>query len=124
MAAPGASDSALSIALFLRGIGLGLATVPITAAAYMRMSPAAIPEATTLLSVVQRIGGSFGTAFLLAIVARHLATGGSAPQAYAIAFGATLIISLLALAPAALLPRRDPASPDSDTTGAAAEPVR
>ncbi|WP_214417286.1 DHA2 family efflux MFS transporter permease subunit [Sphaerisporangium fuscum] len=124
VAVPGASDPALSVALFLRGVGLGLATVPITTAAYMRLSPEAIPEATTLLSVIQRIGGSFGTAFLLAIVARHLATGGSAPQAYAIAFGATLILSLLALAPAALLPRRDPVSPDSDTTGAAARPVR
>ncbi|MGP3937252.1 DHA2 family efflux MFS transporter permease subunit [Nonomuraea sp. KM88] len=124
VAVPGASDPALSVALFLRGVGLGLATVPIAAAAYMRLSPEAVPEATTLLSVIQRIGGSFGTAFLLAIVARHLATGGSAPQAYAIAFGATLILSLLALAPAALLPRRDPVSPDSDTTGAAAGPVR
>ncbi|WP_432873045.1 DHA2 family efflux MFS transporter permease subunit [Microbispora rosea] len=121
---PGASDPALSVALFLRGIGLGLATVPITTAAYMRLSAEAVPEATTLLSVIQRIGGSFGTAFLLAIVARHLATGGSALQAYALAFGATLILSLLALAPAALLPRRDPVTPDSNTTGAAAGAVR
>ncbi|QFY10453.1 DHA2 family efflux MFS transporter permease subunit [Nonomuraea phyllanthi] len=113
MIAPATGDPALSIALFLRGAGLGLATVPITTAAYMRMSPEQIPAATTLLSVVQRIGGAFGTALLLAVVARHLDGGGSALQAYAIAFGCTLVLSLIALAPAALLPRREPTPADT-----------
>ncbi|MFG1947207.1 DHA2 family efflux MFS transporter permease subunit [Nonomuraea sp. NPDC048826] len=112
---PDAGDPALSAALFLRGVGLGLATVPITTAAYTRLPTEAVPEATTLLSVVQRIGGSFGTAFLLALVARHLTTDGPAPQAYAIAFAATLALSLLALVPAALLPPRPSVKPVANT---------
>ncbi|MFF5108853.1 DHA2 family efflux MFS transporter permease subunit [Streptosporangium sp. NPDC000509] len=105
---PGADDPALSVALFLRGVGLGLATVPITTAAYLRLGAGDIPGATSLLSVVQRVGGSFGTAFLLAVVARRLAADTPLVQAYGVAFCCTLVLSLVALVPAVLLPRRDP----------------
>ncbi|MBB4931720.1 EmrB/QacA subfamily drug resistance transporter [Lipingzhangella halophila] len=106
VAVPEANDLALSAALVLRGAGLAFATIPITAAAYSRLAAEDIPGATTLLSVIQRVGGSFGTAFLLAVVGRQLATGDSSLQAYGVAFGCTLVLSLVALVPAALLPRR------------------
>ncbi|GAA4900679.1 EmrB/QacA subfamily drug resistance transporter [Streptomonospora salina] len=104
--APEADDLALGAALFVRGAGLAFATVPITAAAYGRLAAEDIPAATTLLSVIQRVGGSFGTAFLLAVVGRQLATGDSSLQAYGFAFGCTLALSLVALVPASLLPSR------------------
>ncbi|RNL86945.1 DHA2 family efflux MFS transporter permease subunit [Halostreptopolyspora alba] len=103
---PKADDLGLGAALFVRGAGLAFATVPITVAAYDRLAPTDIPGATTLLSVVQRVGGSFGTAVLLSVVDRQLATGDSSLQAYGFAFGCTLVLSLVALVPAALLPRR------------------
>ena len=52
---------------FVRGIGFGCAFMPAMAAAYTTISRAAIPRATTGLNVLQRIGGSIGTA-LLAVV--------------------------------------------------------
>ncbi len=53
--------------LFIRGIGFGCALMPAIAAAYTTVSRAAIPRATTVLNVFQRVGGSVGTA-LLAVV--------------------------------------------------------
>jgi EmrB/QacA subfamily drug resistance transporter len=105
---PSAGDTIMSIALFARGAGLAFATVPITTAAYSSLASPDIPGATTLLSVIQRIGGSFGTAFLLSVLDRQFANGDSPEQAYGIAFGCTLVLSLIALLPAGLLPRRTP----------------
>jgi EmrB/QacA subfamily drug resistance transporter len=56
-----------SVNLFVRGIGFGCAFMPAMAAAYATVSRAAVPRATTLLNVFQRVGGSIGVA-LLAVV--------------------------------------------------------
>ena len=56
--------------LFLRGISLGLSMMPSMAAAYASMERAAIPRATSALNVIQRVGGSIGTA-VLAVVLSH-----------------------------------------------------
>jgi EmrB/QacA subfamily drug resistance transporter len=56
-----------SAILTVRGIGLGCAMMPATAAAYTTVSSAAVPQATTVLNVFQRVGGAIGTA-LLAVV--------------------------------------------------------
>ena len=56
-----------SAILAVRGIGLGCAMMPATAAAYTTVSLAAVPQATTVLNVFQRVGGAIGTA-LLAVV--------------------------------------------------------
>jgi EmrB/QacA subfamily drug resistance transporter len=65
----GASTSfvATSAILYVRGIGLGCCMMPAMAAAYATVSRAAVPRATTTLNVLQRVGGSIGTA-LLAVV--------------------------------------------------------
>jgi MFS family permease len=56
-----------SAMLFVRGIGLGSSMMPAMAAAYSTVSREAVPRATTALNVLQRVGGSIGTA-LLAVV--------------------------------------------------------
>ena len=56
-----------SAILFVRGIGLGFGMMPAMAAAYATVSRSAVPRATTTLNVLQRVGGSIGTA-LLAVV--------------------------------------------------------
>ena len=56
-----------SAILLVRGVGLGCSMMPATAAAYATISRAAVPRATTLINVFQRVGGSIGTA-LLAVV--------------------------------------------------------
>jgi hypothetical protein len=56
-----------SAILAVRGAGLGCSMMPSMAAAYATLSRPAIPRATTALNVLQRVGGSMGTA-LLAVV--------------------------------------------------------
>jgi EmrB/QacA subfamily drug resistance transporter len=56
-----------SAILVVRGIGLGCSMMPAMASAYTTVSQAAVPRATTALNVLQRVGGSIGTA-LLAVV--------------------------------------------------------
>jgi EmrB/QacA subfamily drug resistance transporter len=60
----------LAPVLVLRGIGMGCSMMPAMAAAYATLSRAAVPRATSALNVLQRVGGSVGTA-LLAVVLQH-----------------------------------------------------
>jgi EmrB/QacA subfamily drug resistance transporter len=119
----------LLLALFLIGAGLGATITPAMAAAYQGVPPAAMGQATSVISVVQRVAGALGSA-LLAVVLQQATTarlpgfhGGigqagllaaaspHAAAALAEAFGASfavaLAISVAALIPAALLPRRE-----------------
>ena len=56
--------------LVVRGVGIGCAMMPAMAAAYATLSHADVPRATSALNVLQRVGGSVGTA-LLAVVLQH-----------------------------------------------------
>jgi EmrB/QacA subfamily drug resistance transporter len=56
--------------LFLRGVALGFSMMPSMAAAYATLERAAVPRATSALNVIQRVGGSIGTA-VLAVVLSH-----------------------------------------------------
>src|SRR3954447_3425486 len=68
----GASTSytLLAIMLVVRGIGMGATMMPSMAAAYATLGRADIPRATSALNVLQRVGGSIGTA-ILAVVLQH-----------------------------------------------------
>jgi EmrB/QacA subfamily drug resistance transporter len=61
------SYTLLALLLVLRGLGIGSSMMPSMAAAYASLERAAVPRATSALNVVQRVGGSLGTA-LLAVV--------------------------------------------------------
>src|SRR3954463_8083003 len=61
------SYTLLAFLLVLRGLGIGSSMMPSMAAAYAALDRAAVPRATSALNVMQRIGGSIGTA-LLAVV--------------------------------------------------------
>ena len=56
--------------LVVRGLGLGSAMMPAMAAAYAVLERAAVPRATSALNVLQRVGGSVGTA-ALAVILQH-----------------------------------------------------
>jgi EmrB/QacA subfamily drug resistance transporter len=60
----------ICLILFARGLGVGGAMMPAMAAAYAALDTAAIPRATSALNVIQRVGGSIGTA-VLAVVLQH-----------------------------------------------------
>jgi EmrB/QacA subfamily drug resistance transporter len=57
--------------LVVRGIGLGAAMMPSLAAAYSRLDRAQVPRATGVLTALQRVGGSIGTALLAVILQRQ-----------------------------------------------------
>jgi EmrB/QacA subfamily drug resistance transporter len=120
----------LAGALFVRGIGFGFTMMPAIAAAYQNLDHAQVPRATAAINILQRVGGSIGTALLAVILERQIAaalpgggsavtTGGTsispdlrekiAPQ-IAAAFGHTFWwavgIAVLALVPALFLSRK------------------
>jgi predicted MFS family arabinose efflux permease len=57
----------LALVLLVRGIGLGCSMMPTMASAYAVVRSDQVPEATSVLNTLQRVGGSMGTA-LLAVV--------------------------------------------------------
>jgi hypothetical protein len=103
--------------------------MPAMAAAYQTLSRNRVPRATTAINIVQRVGGSLGTA-LVAVVLEHqisVQVQGAAPglsgvsgatpmervrnaEPLSVAFGHTfwwvLGLTAVALVPALLLPRR------------------
>src|SRR4051812_18357369 len=120
----------LAIALWVRGVGLGVTMMPAMAAAYQTLSRAAVPRATTAINIIRTVGGSFGTAILSVVLERRIeanlpvvggslgalqgAAGGGPPppriaDPLAHAFGQTFWwavgLTALALIPAAFLPR-------------------
>jgi MFS family permease len=68
----GTSFLLTSAILVVRGIGLGCSMMPSMAAAYSTISREAVPRATTALNVLQRVGGSIGTALLAVVLEDQL----------------------------------------------------
>jgi EmrB/QacA subfamily drug resistance transporter len=58
--------------LVLRGVGLGFTMMPAMAAAYATLQRSEVPRATPLLNVLQRVGGSLGTAVLAVVLQRQI----------------------------------------------------
>src|SRR4029453_18129682 len=56
------SYTLLGVALWVRGVGLGMTMMPAMAAAYQTLDRPAVPRATTLINIVRTVGGSVGTA--------------------------------------------------------------
>jgi EmrB/QacA subfamily drug resistance transporter len=98
----------LELSLFVRGFGLGFSMMPAMAAAYSTLERWQVPRATPLLNVMQRVGGSLGTAVLAVVLQRQLA-GARGPSAVAAGFGATywwtMAMTAVALVPAVVLAR-------------------
>jgi EmrB/QacA subfamily drug resistance transporter len=99
----------LSAALVLRGFGVGLSSMPAMTSAYRSLRPEQINDATPQLNVLQRVGGSIGTAILTVILQHHLSHAGSSVSAQASAFGISfrwvLGVTFIAVLPTFLLIR-------------------
>ncbi|CAL9434715.1 putative transport protein HsrA [Nocardiopsis dassonvillei] len=102
----------LGAVLFVRGLGLGTASVPLLAAAYRGLEPDRIPRATAALNVLQRIGAAAGTAGLALVLARGAAAAPDPGPAFQAAFWWMAALTAAALLPALLLPAT---RPDLDT---------
>jgi EmrB/QacA subfamily drug resistance transporter len=133
------SYTLLAFSLFVRGLGIGSSMMPAMSSAYMTLAPQAIPRATSALNVINRVGGSLGTA-ILAVILQHEITSavpgsggaiegiarsgagaariaGPVSDAFGKTFWWSLALTLLAIGPALLLPRSRPSGPASGTTG-------
>ncbi|MEQ0561417.1 DHA2 family efflux MFS transporter permease subunit [Amycolatopsis sp. NEAU-NG30] len=95
----------LTLSLLIRGAGLGAATAPGMTTLYGSLERTRIPRAASAFNVVNRIGGSLGTA-LLAAVLHHALTTSPPPAAFGTTFTWALALSALTLIPAAFFPSR------------------
>jgi len=103
----------ISAAMIGRGLGIGLTMMPAMTAAYSRLRPEDIAHATPQLNVLQRVGGSIGTALLTVVLQHGLTAGAHTPAAAAHAFGHTylwvLALTAVAAIPAFVLARSETA---------------
>jgi hypothetical protein len=94
-----------------RGFGIGLTMMPAMTAAYARLRPQDIAHATPQLNVLQRVGGSIGTALLTVVLQHGLTNGAHTAAGAADAFGQTylwvLALTAVAVAPALVLARAE-----------------
>jgi MFS family permease len=103
----------ISLALFLRGIGIGFAFMPAMAAAYAALERSELAHATPQLNVLQRIGGAIGTALLAVMLQRALVgahTPADAAGAYGTAFAFAAALTALAIVPCIILLRAERAA--------------
>jgi EmrB/QacA subfamily drug resistance transporter len=103
------SIESLSIWMFVRGIGIGFAFMPAMAAAFAALKPSELSDATPQMNILQRLGGSIGTAVLAVVLQRalieahHPLTDAGAAGAYSVAFWWSLGITALAIVPSIIL---------------------
>ncbi|RJQ86848.1 MDR family MFS transporter [Amycolatopsis panacis] len=79
----------LSLVQIVRGIGIGMTTTPAMAAGLAMIAKEDVPHATPIFNVLQRVGGSFGTALMTVLVAVQLASGPQTDEGAADAIGYT-----------------------------------
>ncbi len=100
----------ISLTLVVRGLGIGMSFMPSMTAAFAALRPEELSDATPQLNVLQRVGGSIGTA-VLAVVLQRSANHTHSLSKLAGAFGSTywwaLGISLLSLIPCLVLFRAE-----------------
>jgi hypothetical protein len=96
--------------MFIRGMGVGFAFMPAMTAAYASLERSELSDATPQLNMLQRIGGSIGTAVLAVVLQRALAgehTLAGVASAYGTAFLGSAVLTALAIMPCIVLMRAE-----------------
>jgi hypothetical protein len=116
--------------MLIRGMGIGFAFMPAMAAAFASLEHSELSDATPQMNVLQRVGGSIGTAVLAVVLQRALAgthTVAAMASAYGTAFWASAGLTALAIVPCVILLRTERAARaaphESTLPGAMAEAV-
>jgi MFS family permease len=100
----------LSVAMLLRGVGIGFSFMPAMTAAFAALERSELSDATPQLNTLQRVGGSIGVAILAVVLQRALAgTHGLAAQAgaYGTAFWWSVGMTAVAIIPCVILLRAE-----------------
>ncbi len=98
--------AALCGLMVVRGMGVGFAFMPAMTAAYASLKRSELPDAAPQLNIVQRIGGSIGTAVLAVVLERALVGTHSVQQAaaaYGTAFWWSVGLTAVAIIPCIVL---------------------
>ncbi|WP_083936429.1 MDR family MFS transporter [Nocardiopsis ganjiahuensis] len=98
----------LAAAMFVRGLGLGAAMVPMLATAYRGLPTDQVPRASSALNVTQRLGAAIGTALLALLLASLLAGTGRPEAAFQATFWWMTGLTAAAMIPAMFLPSTSP----------------
>ena len=96
----GSSYALLCSALVVRGFGIGMSMVPAMTAAYRVLGREKINDATPQLSILQRVGGSIGTAIIVVVLQdrlEHSSTLSEQAHSYGVAFWWVLAVTGAAL---------------------------
>jgi EmrB/QacA subfamily drug resistance transporter len=114
----------IGVAMAVRGIGIGLAIMPAMTAAFSVLNRDQINDATPQLTVLQRVGGSLGTA-IIAVVLEGQTSNVHTAAAAAAGFGNTywwvMGATLIGLLPTLLLARIERQAKAARTTPAAVD---
>ncbi|MFI5908127.1 MDR family MFS transporter [Dactylosporangium sp. NPDC051541] len=103
----------LLVALFVRGLGLGVVFIPLMTVAFVGLEQSQVPHASIVTRIAQQIGGSVGVALLAVILASSADATGSAAKAFDITFWWTVGFTATAILLSFVLPGRSktPAQP-------------
>ena len=103
----------LSCVMLIRGMGIGFSFMPVMTAAFAALDKSELPDATPQLNVVQRVGGSLGTAVLAVVLQRALAgahTLSARAGGYGTAFWVSAGLTAMGILPAIVLLRAERAA--------------
>jgi MFS family permease len=92
----------IGIAMFVRGLGVGFVGMPLITAALISLDMSKSQDASAQLNVLQRVGGSLGTAIFVVVLQR---SSGAGAAAFGHTFGWVLALTLLSLLPCYVLMR-------------------
>jgi EmrB/QacA subfamily drug resistance transporter len=113
----------LCATMVVRGVGIGFAFMPAMTAAYASLQRSELSDATPQMNVLQRVGGSIGTAILAVVLQRASAgahTAAAAAHGFDVAFWWSTGISAVAIIPCLVLVR---AERQARAAAAEAQPV-
>jgi EmrB/QacA subfamily drug resistance transporter len=117
-AGAGTATWPLLVALFVRGLGMGMVMIPLMTVAFIGLAREEVPHASIVTRIAQQVGGSVGVA-LLAVILATAAASNSLATAFDIAFRWTIGFTALAVLLSFLLPGR----PAETAAPAAPEPA-
>jgi MFS family permease len=113
LALAGASTSyaLLAGALVVRGIGLGASMMPAQSAAFATLGrDTGAAHGTSAINAIQRMGGALGVALMSVLLGHYLSAGDPVAPAFGHTFAWPVLLTLLAIVPAAFLPRQPAAA--------------
>lgn len=108
-AGAGTSTVLLMAALLVRGVGLGVVTMPLMALGFRGLAPSQVPDASIITRVAQQVGGSLGTAVLAVVLTSGVAGPAGAGAAFHRAFWWALGFTVVGIVVAFALPATAPA---------------